>query len=177
MLDEISRLSAEVARNPDFYLFGNIAGDNRYHVQPLERRDEPRPQMTELERRGRYVEEGINVFIFLAILGVLLWLIRMFLENRRWSRAFQQQNELHARLIDRFASNQEVPPRVKDALQKAAEKRRVVYDLQRQMTNVEQERSRAQQIIAGWQKRLDTRVCPRVELIVILGYARSVGHG
>jgi hypothetical protein len=45
---------------------------------------------------------------FVGVAGSLLWLIRLLLENRRWSRVFRLQSEIHARLIERFASNQEL---------------------------------------------------------------------
>jgi hypothetical protein len=32
----------------------------------------------------------------------------MFLENRRWSRIFRLQTEVHSKLIDRFGNNQEL---------------------------------------------------------------------
>ena len=38
----------------------------------------------------------------------VVWLIRQFLENRRWGRIFKLQSEVHGRLIDKFSSNQEL---------------------------------------------------------------------
>ena len=35
-------------------------------------------------------------------------LARMFVENRRWSRIFKLQSEVHGKLIDKFTSNQEL---------------------------------------------------------------------
>ncbi len=45
---------------------------------------------------------------FVGFLTALVWLIRIFLENRRWSRVFHLQSDVHAKLIDRFANNQEL---------------------------------------------------------------------
>jgi hypothetical protein len=45
---------------------------------------------------------------FACFLGTLAWLIRQFLENRRWSRIFKLQSDVHARLIEKFASTQEI---------------------------------------------------------------------
>jgi len=42
------------------------------------------------------------------LLGSLLWLIHMFLQNRRWNRIFRLQTEVHSKLIDRFGNNQEL---------------------------------------------------------------------
>jgi hypothetical protein len=45
---------------------------------------------------------------FLGFLGLFIWLIRSFLENRRWSRTFKLQSEVHGRLIDKFSTSQEL---------------------------------------------------------------------
>jgi hypothetical protein len=45
---------------------------------------------------------------FACFLGAIVWLIRQFLENRRWSRIFKLQSEVHGRLIDKFSSSQEL---------------------------------------------------------------------
>jgi hypothetical protein len=44
----------------------------------------------------------------MAFLGVLIWLIRILLENRRWSRIFTMQTNVHGKLIDRFGNNEEL---------------------------------------------------------------------
>ena len=45
---------------------------------------------------------------FACFLAALVWLIRQFLENRRWSRIFKLQSEVHGRLIEKFGSTQEI---------------------------------------------------------------------
>jgi hypothetical protein len=45
---------------------------------------------------------------FVCALVALTWLIRVFVENRRWARIFKLQSEVHGRLIDKFTSNQEL---------------------------------------------------------------------
>jgi hypothetical protein len=45
---------------------------------------------------------------FACFLGALIWLIRVLLENRRWSRIFKLQSEVHGKLIDKFGTNQEL---------------------------------------------------------------------
>jgi hypothetical protein len=42
------------------------------------------------------------------VLGVLVWLIRTVLEQRRWSRLSKIQAEVHSKLMDRFSSNDEL---------------------------------------------------------------------
>ena len=46
--------------------------------------------------------------VFACILAALLWLISLFLENKRWGRIFKLQMDVHGRLIDKFGSNQEL---------------------------------------------------------------------
>jgi hypothetical protein len=43
-----------------------------------------------------------------TVLGTLLWLIRILLENRRWGRIFAMQTQVHGKLIDRFGNNEEL---------------------------------------------------------------------
>jgi len=38
----------------------------------------------------------------------LIWLIRILLENRRWTRIFTMQTNVHGKLIDRFGNNEEL---------------------------------------------------------------------
>ena len=46
--------------------------------------------------------------ILVTLLSVLIWVIRTLLENRCWSRIFKLQTDVHGKLIDRFASSQEL---------------------------------------------------------------------
>ncbi len=103
----------EVTRNPDFYLFANFPqqrGGRR--VDSLRRRgngnDNNNYQMSEQELKRQYMQNVMVALTFVGIAGSLLWLIRILLENRRWSRVFHLQSDIHARLIERFASNQEL---------------------------------------------------------------------
>jgi hypothetical protein len=42
------------------------------------------------------------------MLSALLWVTHVLLENRRWNRIFKLQTDVHGRLIERFATSQEV---------------------------------------------------------------------
>jgi hypothetical protein len=97
----------EIARNPDFYLFANIGGKEGHHIQPLHRAGMPR-EFSQTDLHRDYMQNASIVLCFLGAVGALLWLIRLLLENRRWSRVFRQQTEIHGKLIDRFATNQEL---------------------------------------------------------------------
>jgi hypothetical protein len=97
----------EVARNPDFYLFAEMDRQGDRYTPPLRRAGAPR-DLGSAELHREYIQDFLGVFAFLGGTGALLWLIRILLENRRWSRVFRQQTEIHSKLIDRFATNQEL---------------------------------------------------------------------
>ena len=98
-----------MARNPEFYLFSNLNSRDGRRDQALKR--QVWPDMSE-PHDGQRVDEIIDpimsVAAFISFLGALVWLIRMFLENRRWSSTFKLQSEVHARLIEKFGSTQEL---------------------------------------------------------------------
>jgi hypothetical protein len=99
----------EVALNPDFYLFTHLNVEG-HPDQALER--EVWPNLPEM-REGRRLSEELAgdvapAIVFIGVLGAILWLTRVFLENRRWSRIFKLQTDVHGKLIDRFGSSQEL---------------------------------------------------------------------
>jgi hypothetical protein len=100
----------EVARNPDFYLFADLSGPGRRPVESLQRRGNGggNSRLTEAELHREYMVNITTLLGVLAFFASFLWLIRILLENRRWSRLFRLQSEVHAKLIDRFATNQEL---------------------------------------------------------------------
>jgi hypothetical protein len=102
----------EISRNPDFYLFANLPGQRGRRMDSLHRRingNEPRNEQSEnAEMRRQLLLNTVLGAIFIAGMGALLWVIRILLENRRWTRVFRLQSEVHSKLIDRFASNQEL---------------------------------------------------------------------
>ena len=52
---------------------------------------------------------GVAVFVSGAtVLGVLIWLFKTILDQRRWSRLSKIQAEVHSKLMDRFSSNDEL---------------------------------------------------------------------
>jgi hypothetical protein len=99
----------EIAKNPDFYLFNNLHGEHEPPSETLERK--LWPQMSRQESSGidsALVNDGIPFLVFLCMLGALLWLTHVLLENRRWNRIFKLQTDVHGRLIERFGTSQEV---------------------------------------------------------------------
>lgn len=100
----------EVTRNPDFYLFASFRTPNGRFVNGLHRRigDGNDQRNDEADSRRRFLLNIIQLPAFLAVVAMLIWLIRLLLENRRWGRVFRMQNEVHSKLLDRFGSSEEL---------------------------------------------------------------------
>jgi hypothetical protein len=100
----------EVARNPEFYLFTNLNPHDGRRDQALQRAVWPDMSwgQSSSERPSDIIAPIAAFAAFACFLGALLWMIRVFLENRRWARIFKLQSEVHGRLIDKFGSNQEL---------------------------------------------------------------------
>ncbi len=99
----------EIQQNPDFYLFNNLHPEHEQPAQTLERK--LWPQMSNDRPSGvamELVNDGIPFLVFVCILIALLWLTHVLLENRRWSRIFKLQTDVHGKLIERFGTSQEV---------------------------------------------------------------------
>jgi hypothetical protein len=45
--------------------------------------------------------------VFIGILLAMVWVIRTLLESRRWNRSLKMHEDLHAKLIEKFASGQD----------------------------------------------------------------------
>lgn len=63
------------------------------------------PQATPLDRA---LDELIPFFVFVGVTLALLWVLRILLDHRRWSKTVRVQTETHAKLLDRFGSSQEM---------------------------------------------------------------------
>jgi hypothetical protein len=99
----------EVARNPDFYLFTHVHLDDGSPDEALERAVWPELHPRNDDRSVSDVVEPLSALLaFASFLAALVWLVRQFLENRRWGRIFKLQSEVHGRLIDKFSSSQEL---------------------------------------------------------------------
>ena len=110
---ELAQFLAEhpdVAQNPDFYLFSNLDPHGGRRDRALERAvwpefSEPPHDSSSF---AQVVDKLSPALAFGCFFVALVWLVRLFVDSRRWSRAFQQQSEVHARLIDKFSTNQEL---------------------------------------------------------------------
>jgi len=109
-LEKFLQLHPEIVRNPEFYLFANLPSGPGRRSERLMRKtwmDQVRDQ----QNNGASAELARNVGPLLALLtflGTLIWLIRILLENRRWTRIFTMQTNVHGKLIDRFGNNEEL---------------------------------------------------------------------
>ena len=108
-LAEFLAAHPEVARNPDFYLFTHVHAEDGSPDQALEREVWPGLVPRNDSWSANDVIQPIALWLaFACFLAALVWLVRQFLENRRWGRIFKLQSEVHGRLIDKFSSNQEL---------------------------------------------------------------------
>lgn len=100
----------EVARNPEFYLFSHLKHEDGQPGEALEKAVWPDVYRTQNPSSSfeRVWGDIIPLLAFACGLVAIILLARMFIENRRWSRIFKMQSDVHARLIERFTSNQEL---------------------------------------------------------------------
>jgi len=99
-----------VARNPDYYLFTHLNRDGGGPDEALERATWPemyqgRHDRTAWDELLSDVPPTLAVGSFLL---AFLWLARLFVDNRRWTRIFNTQNQVHTKLIEKFSSSQEL---------------------------------------------------------------------
>jgi hypothetical protein len=92
----------EIARYPDYFL--NYFG---YDYQ------EPQPPEVEMRRAtmNMWRDMFFSVMVFTGLLSAVLsvgWLIRYVVGHRRWLRSVKVQTDVHTRLMERFASNDEL---------------------------------------------------------------------
>jgi hypothetical protein len=88
----------EIVRNSDYYLsqFANDYNSYYYSIDPQ-------------TRMWQNMFDGIGVFvIILTIILAVAWLIRTLINYRRWGRQAKVQTEVHTKLMDRFAGNDEL---------------------------------------------------------------------
>jgi len=84
----------EIARNPSFYV-----GEPGYSRDAA--------QLSRETWDG--VLAGLAVLIGLGLaVGLLTWLIRTWIDYRRWSRLAKVQTDVHTKLLDRFTANEDL---------------------------------------------------------------------
>jgi hypothetical protein len=55
-----------------------------------------------------FMNDVVPFLVFVGVTLALLWILRTLLDNRRWNKMVKVQTETHAKLLDRFASSQEM---------------------------------------------------------------------
>ena len=96
----------DIARNPEFYLFSKLNPSDGRRENALERVIWPdlaaSPQQE--PAAAKVVGELVAIFVPLGFFGAVSWVIYIFVQNHRWNRAFKQQNDLHARVIEKLGT-------------------------------------------------------------------------
>jgi hypothetical protein len=57
---------------------------------------------------ARFINDAYPFLVFVIILGALLWVLRVILENRRWGKVAKVQSEVHSKLLEKFGTSQEL---------------------------------------------------------------------
>jgi hypothetical protein len=99
----------EVGRNPGYYLFSDL-------TKPGERRDYEllRPKWgfgpTPDSRREMdiFIDQVAPILALIVCAATCVWVIRLISESRRWKSTFKLQSDVHAKLIEKFGTNQEL---------------------------------------------------------------------
>jgi hypothetical protein len=119
-LDAHPEIESDVLANPSAmndpnYLHGHPQMQAFLESHPQIKAD-PRAFLSPAAWRYRFgrssdAEEYLSYFvptsIFLCCLLAFLWLFRTVLENRRWNRSFKVHEDVHSKLIEKFASGQD----------------------------------------------------------------------
>lgn len=106
----------EIVRNPEFYLFGNFAGAGKASRRLRVDRGMVSFDINEPERENtrEIVRFLAGFLVFICVVAMLLWIVRVAVENRRWSRLFNAQTSIYNKLLDRFSNNEELLAYVRD---------------------------------------------------------------
>lgn len=109
-LADFLKAHPEVVRNPNYFLFTHLPPEAGGPDEALEHAVWPDIYRTQRGNRGfdDMLSNMPPLLAFVAFLIAAIWGIRVFVENRRWSRTFKLQSDVHGRLIDKFSSSQEL---------------------------------------------------------------------
>ncbi len=89
----------EVAHNPDFFL-------ERVRIDRFSFVDDP--QFRARQEFRNLLGNIAGFTAFLVGVGVVVWFIRLIVTQRRWNRMSKVQFDTHAKLLDRFTSNEDL---------------------------------------------------------------------
>jgi hypothetical protein len=88
----------EVAHNPDYFL-------ERVRIDRASFDD---PRWRARQEFYNMMGSVAAFFAFLVVTGVVVWIIRLIVLQRRWNRMSKVQFDTHAKLLDRFTSNEDL---------------------------------------------------------------------
>lgn len=93
----------EIARAPKYYFdeytVRDGSGYNDRQVTPEERA---------IDMWRNNIEGFTFLLGFLSVIGALTWIVKSIVDHRRWGRQAKVQAEVHNKVIDRLASNEEM---------------------------------------------------------------------
>ncbi len=70
---------------------------------------QPMDQETQMLRMWSGFFAGAMIFLsFCLVIGVLVWIIKTVVESRRWTRLLKAQTEAHNKVLDKFASHEDL---------------------------------------------------------------------
>jgi hypothetical protein len=107
-LERFLQSHPEITRNPEFWLFAHLSGNRERGNRDILFQRAVWPEFVEHTERSPLESDLIPFFVFLIILSAILWLLRIYLQNRRWGRVFKVQTEIHTKLLDKFGGSQEL---------------------------------------------------------------------
>lgn len=97
-------LAAFLAQHPDVvhnpsYFFARY-GDQSYGPQD--------PKERAFAIWDKTIEGFMITLVFTSIFGGIVWLIKTAVDHRRWAKLTKIQSDVHTKLLDRFASNEDL---------------------------------------------------------------------
>ena len=95
-------LQAFVAQHPE------VAHNPRFFLEDVWLPNDPLPRTASMELWDNFMEVITVILVVGSIAIALAWLLNTILHHRRWSRLARVQTEVHTKLLDRFASNEEL---------------------------------------------------------------------
>lgn len=91
----------EIARNPGYYL-------DAYESLSMRPREWENPDWQQARMWENVFEALAAIIGFGMAMGLLVWLIRTFIDARRWNRMAKVQTDVHTKLLDRFTANEDL---------------------------------------------------------------------
>lgn len=95
-------LAAFVQQHPE------VAHSPAYYLESVWIPSDPTPETVSSRMWEKLLEAFSILAVMLIVVTGVTWLIRTAIEHRRWSRVAKVQADVHNKLLDRFATNEEL---------------------------------------------------------------------